>query len=1477
MIKSRHILMLSVFLYVEFARVLWAQSGIYPHQDLVDVTPGSRGFNTYVNVVDGNLIHLRPEFYIPGRGLPLTVVLVYNSTNPEEGPFGYGWQMNYALCYAIDNDSGNVSITRADGRIDLFIKQANGTYRATQGVRDQLEALAQGYGLTVWRDAANNNGDYAVYTFASPDHAYATEIEDRNGNTLTLSYGNDGLLTTVTDGPDRKIQLAYANGRLAALTDPGARQWHYAYDAQGNLIKVTNPVGKDTQYAYDAGNHRCLGVTNARGGVYQFAYNPDGAVTSVTDSLDNAAFSFGYLDCCMTIVTNGNGHDTTYTYDENTRVISITDALGGEIIRTWDDAFNLSSLTNPKGRTTTYTYDARGNLLTQTDPLGNTLSYTWEQSYNNKTSYTDGNGSITTYADDDRGNLVTRTDALGNATTYDYDTSGQVTAITNARGHTSTYAYDAFGNLTRAIDALAGRTVSTYDAWGNVLSKTHPSQNTTTYEYDRLGRLVKTINALGGETTYTYDALGNLISATNAKDQTITYTYDALNRLATRTNAMGGVDTYTYDAVGNRIRETDTKDNATTYTYDPVDRLIKITNAQGAEKTYTHDAAGNLSSETNARGHTTRYTYDAVDRVIEIVNTLGATVTFTYDAMGNKLTETNANGHTTSFAFDALDRLVSVENPLGAITSFTYDAMGNNTSRTDAQGHQVRFTYDALDRLASTQDALGGTVTWAYDAVGNVVRRIDENGNTTQYTYDALNRHVSIVDALDGAMTYTYDAIGNTTSRADQTGHATHFGYDALNRHTRTTTPPGHQWRYAYDTNGNRVRRTDANGDITTYTYDALNQRTRTNYPDGHVAWEYDAAGNLLRATNHRSLNDETLYEYDAMGRIMSQTLDYGSAMEARTIRYEYDRDGQRIKTIYPDGEEIAYQYDKAARITTLKGFTGTTTYAYDAAGRRIQMNYPNGASVAYEYDDNNRTISLILRKADGSIAINRAYAYDAADNKTSETQNEINADRQIQYDALNRISSVTYHLPDTEVHEYTYDAAGRRLTQTVNGQVTTFTYDADGRVTRQVTPTRTIDYAYDNNGNRIRRTGSHRDFTYVWDYENRLTGCIWPPNTDLFLTYAYSAQGLKLLKFLQDWEMYFSYDGTRIISEQGMGELYLYNPGISAQFFDRRIHPVYDNAGTSVAEIWSNSVHPIVFDEFGRKLRGSLEPLIQYDSAIYDRDLGGYWDDYDPVTATTFSAYKDIVELAQSFVQGAAEPPQDQAPPADPPQQAVIKPEKNKSGPGYSYYDVTKIQTGTSSYQQKYPETPTTPPSPPASPANPPEPPAPEPSEAEKIRMRERAVGKITVSFDIDPGMERSFYHGGTKEISEEIAVNESWQGPLATGERFGVFANENDAAGLAAVRQGQGPITHGTRYSVTIGGDNRTVYAFIWNNITRTYEDTAVISIREIERGIPQGGTPNQDGVTRIEGRNQVWDGFAASVNNKLRGVLERNKHLP
>jgi len=938
---------------------LWAESGIRPYQDLIDVDPTSRGFNTYVNVVNGNLLHMRPEFTIPGRGLPLSVVFTYNSSGSEDSPFGYGWQMNYSLSYATDNDNGNVSITRADGRVDRFIKQADGTFNSTLGVRDRLEALSQGYRLTVWRDAANNNGDYAAYSFDSPDHVYVTKIEDRNGNALTFSYNEAKQLTQIIDGSDRTLSFAYTDDRLATITDRQGRQWQYQYDAAGNQVKVIYPWGGTIQCAYASENPILTRITNANGHTTAFAYD-EYKVTSVTNPLNDTVFTFDYDQNNSTRVTDGKGNGTSYTYDDQQRVVSVADALGHDATRTWDDNNWLTASTNRNGSTTTITRDPSGNPLTVTNPLGHTTTYAWEPAYRRTTKLTDPQGRTTGFQYDTQGNLIKTTDALGHATAYTYDSHGQRLTRTDRRNNTTVYTYDNFGNLTKGT------------------------------------------NALDQETSYAYDAAGN------------------------------------------------------------------------------------------------------------------------------RLSQTNGNGQTT------------------------------------------------------------------------------------------------------------------------------HYAYDALNRVIRKTTPMGSTWLYAYDALGNLVKRTDADGQITTYTYNALGQRTKTTYPDGHVDWEYDAIGNPLRIKNNRANHDETLYQYDALNRVIAKTIDYGGLIvgkgiefggvtHVKTITYEYNAADQRIKTIYPTGDTLNYEYDQAGRLTTIDAYDGTTTYTYDAVGRKTSMTYPNGMVITYECDQNNRTTHLQGKDPEGRIILNQTYVYDAAGNKIREERGEDNTSRDIEYDALNRISTVTYHLTDitdinrgvpfpegagssTQTHTYTYDAAGNRLTKTVNNQTTTFVYDRNGRVTEQIAPDQTIQYTYDQNGNRLSKSDNEGTTTYTFDFENRLLSCSRPQRDPA--VYDYTPEGLKIWGSDFGWPIYYGYDGTQVICDGDEGWTVWYNPGISSKEGDSSTYPVYDNTGTSIAEAHSWGAHLVDFDEFGVKIKGSMEPLTQFWGLIWNVVSQYLWNGYDPDTASNATAGQDEVSI---------------------------------------------------------------------------------------------------------------------------------------------------------------------------------------------------------------------------------------------------------
>lgn len=1194
------------------------------------------------------------------------------------------------------------------------------------------------------------------------------------------------------------------------IEDRNGNALTFAYDPSHNLQTVTDTAGRKLTFTYT--NGKLTRILDPADGLWQYQYDADGNMVQVTDPAGGTTrYEYASDGGLCTQITDARGSTWQFTYVGD-RVSAVTDPLGRAAFAFTYETADASDtrVADGNGNSTKYRFDQEGRVTAVENALGHVTAREWDDHYN-LVSVTDGNGRTTTSTYDTRGNLLTRTDPLGHTIQYTWEhTYNNKTSYTDANGVTTAYAHDAKGNLISRTDALGGKTTYAYDASGQMASATNALGHTTHHEYDASGHLTKTIDALGGQTSFTYDEVGNLLSKTNANGHTTRCEYDILGRLTKRINALGGTATFTYDAVGNTV------------------------------------------SQTDAKGNTTSYAFDAVNRLITRTDALGGSTAYTYDVAGNRLTQTDSNGNSTSFTYDKLNRTIVLTDALGAETRYAYDAGGNVISKTDAAGNRVTYTYDAADRISSRVSALGGTKTWTYDAAGNRLSSTDENGNTTRYGYDRLNRLVSVTDALGGVTAYAYDALGNLTSETNPNGHTTRYEYDALGRQVKTTTPLGNTWQYAHDAVGNVAKRTDANGSVTSYAYDALNRRTQTTYANGRVDWSYDPVGRLIGIRNGLGLQDETTYEYDALGRVTSCTIGYGTAMDAQTVAYVYDAAGRRVKTTYPLGQVLEYAYDEAGRLVQVDGFDGVTSYTYDEAGRRTSMTYPNSMSVAYEYDANNRITRLTVKAPDGGVLVEETCAYDAAGNKTYQSRDADDTDRQIQYDALNRIASVTYHLPAAEVRTYTYDAAGQRLTETVDGATTTFTYNADGRVIQQAGPDDAITYSYDNNGNRISKVDQDGVTTYTFDDENRLAAISLPDEWLQRLEYAYCPQGLRLMKRADEYPTYYGYDGADIISEQGPdwepGQMWriLHNPRITAMEGKMRVYPIYGGAGTTVAEGsgTGQSVHLVDFDEFGVKIKGSFEPLTQYGGDIFDLNAGCFWSGYDAQTASNITSSQTNTGQTPS---ASSTSPQ------------------------------VWTQTGVGTWvSQDTESTPVTQSMPPAPEATTPAASSPTMTEADLIRLRDEINQRISVGFTLSGDVQDSFWHAGTMSMAEERAVEGGWT-PLASGTRYAVYAVDPQLlVQLAAERQIgglTGPVTSATRYSVVITGDAGTVTAQIRNNLTGRWDTVATISTQGLRQGEPQAASDSVN-VQRILESNQVWESFATGISNGLRNVLERDQ---
>ncbi|MBN1641209.1 MAG: RHS repeat protein [Anaerolineae bacterium] len=1072
--------------------------GRYPYQDLVCGAGCGAGL---VNVVFGNLVYTRRDLSIPGRGLPLEVSFTYNSGSTTQGRYGRGWQMNYGLRYVTNSANDNVIVAREDDRTDIYVRQVGGSLRATYGVRDTLvEYAPDRYRLT---DRAG-----VEYWFESPDHHYVTRIVDRNGNALTLAYGAQRELTAVTDGAGRQLLFSYTGDLLTQITDPAGRTVRYAYDANGDMVEVTDPLGHTTRYTYSPDCHDLLSVTDARGHTWTVTYNADFQVQQIDACCGGVSFAYD-RGARQTTVTDANGDATRYTYDHKQRVIARQDALGHVQTRTWDDSYALIGGTDANGHTTSYTYDGRGNLLTRTDALGYTISKVWHPQWNVIAQLTDANGNVALYDYDAHGNLVQHVDPMGHAIDYTYDPHGQMVSRTDAFGVTQ-FGYDAYGNGTVITDALGHVSTYAYDPVGNRIGETDANGHITTYAYDLLGRLVAVTNALGNVSTYSYDPVGNRIGETDANGNVTAYSYDALNRPVAMTDTLGYVSTYSYDPVGNQVGETDALGHVTTYSYDPVGNRIGETDALGYVRTYSYDPVGNRIGETDANGRVTTYSYDPLNRLVQIADALGGVTTYSYDPVGNRIGETDANGHVTTYSYDPLNRLVAIADALGATTTYSYDPLGNRVGETDPTGGVMTYVYDPVGNQVGEIDALGHVSTYSYDPGGNRIGETDAAGNVTTYSYDPLNRLVMISDALAHTVTYTYDPVGNLLSRIDSLGRVWQFKYDARNRCIKGTSPMGHETVYAYDAVGNRVARLDPNGLHTAYSYDAVGRMVSAASLDGTSAgYVYDGVGNLLSMAHTGGLNEVTTRTYDALDRLVSETIDYGPF--TKTVSYAYDLAGNLLTLTDPDGRTIAYAYDAANRpVTVTDSAGGVTALAYDLAGRQTEIRYPHGMRAAYGYDAAGQLESIVTYDATDAPVWEVAYAYDPNGRVIAVTRETGIAEAVYTYNAVGWLTRAQY-ATGQDLY-YSYDPAGNRTAQVDGGSVISYTYNAEDRVLDQVGAGWAIAYTYDANANVVQTASGWGVVDHAYDAENRLVATSYPPPYGAIATY-YSPEGQRLAR----------------------------------------------------------------------------------------------------------------------------------------------------------------------------------------------------------------------------------------------------------------------------------------------------------------------------------------------------------------------------
>ena len=989
-------------------------------------------------------------------------------------------------------------------------------------------------------------GESAEYSFAYTDDT-ATVIDAYN-NTYEHVYDDKGRLDR-TVHPDGTEEAHDYNDDFMRTdyTDQAGNSWHYTFDDNGNRLSAAGPLGHYKEWQYNDQNRvismreKVMGTTFRE---FTFSYDGNANLTQICMPLGDCAEITYDSRGLPTHLQDLNGFVTVNAYDNEGDLISVTNAENAVTQFDHDGLGRLASKIKPMDNAYTYTRDANNNLLAVDGPLGWHLGFEYD-------------------AND---NLVRKIDPNGGDISIDYNASDKPVKITNQLNFdVATLSYGLMGELTGKQDAEGRNWAYDYNEVMRVVHIAAPEDTHFEFVYNPVGKIVDSIDANGTvkhveyddlyrpvtvirnyiaaaqknsdtnvTTQYTYDLLGNVLSMTDPEGFIFNYTYDLQGRKIAKQDAEQYAWEYNYDPMGNLLGVLDPNRHSTGIAYTPTNRVQSVTNPENHLVEFAYNPNGKLTDKIDAKGIVTHLEYNELDRLIRKIRNYQAgaagdhetnvTTEYQHDPKGNLRFITNPRGYTAEIRYDAAHRRTEVVDYEDGLTRFFYDKVNNLIQVVDAEGNPTDFSFDDLDRLVSVTNAENETKRYHYDPMGNKTHLIEADGTVTLYEFDGVYRLNRVTQNYQDGVTpgndvnvltqYAYDARGLLTLITNANGADTAFEYDGVGNMVKETDPLQSVWQYVYDGVGNKTRRIDAKGDATEYAYYPDDLLKEIRYADDSaVNYRYDPNNNRVGMDDWLG---NTAWTFDPLNRLTAQ-----DDLFSRVLQVSYDAAGNRTGMVYPDGNQVAYEYSpnnwlSAARVPE----DNRTDYTRNKVGKLTRIANPNSTVTDIVYDKVYRTLSQSNLQIGGAGKTNSAFEYQynlvghvTQVKNTYGWQQPNEQTETYTYDGLRRLASATIDPlklnGDAVEMAYAYDPVGNRLswhsndnlsTQTpFDGFSKTYAYNAGNQMLEMVTDSEmpngdyTALFSFDKNGNRINKletdvNGPLYGTDYSYDYENRLT-----------------------------------------------------------------------------------------------------------------------------------------------------------------------------------------------------------------------------------------------------------------------------------------------------------------------------------------------------------------------------------------------------
>jgi len=955
-----------------------------------------------INMLTGAFTYEHQDLSVGAGDYPFTLPLTryYDSTrSTEDVGLGNGWRHNFQMSASIDSDSYEAfGSSTPSSLVSLAVATHTMTDLMSAATPSASDVVTTGLTASWLMDQLVDN---AVTVSIGTGTKKFIRVPTATGPTYVPPPGD---ASSVSVAPDRSVVLLDRSKNSYGFgTDGKITNWH---DLNGNQVTFS--------YQASASGARQLQAVTGPTGTLTFHYTADHL-----SSLSNGSASVGYAYAggLLAAQTDALNQSTTYAYDPNKRLTSIFYPA------------------HPGQPSVTNLYDDQGKVLTQTDGAGNVWMYQFANGF----------------------------------ASQEIDPTG---------ANRQLYFTPSGGQLLE-INQLGQRTSSTYDGLGRLLTTTYPAGNGVALAYDASSNVIT-------KTTFPIPGAVDLLTGAAPDPKVERWTYDATNgRMTSETDALGQLTDRAYDTKGNLLSIT-----------QPAVRSPSGASVHPVT-TYTYNARGQVVDTIDPEGRITRNGWDSLGRQVSVTEDAGTghlnlTKQYQYNTAGDKVVYTDASGTTLTIDYDANRRLTAETAPLGVVTQHSYDADGRETSVARATGLATnpwsieQTTYRVDGKVGSVTHPDGTWSAYAYDAVGRKSAETASSGRVVLTSYDLASRPIATTDTVTGPLdpsitrnlgavtreTRSYYLTGELATLTDGNGSTLTYFYDGFARKDEIDYPDFSYELHAMDAAGNEIATLRRAGTLIWHEYDNL-KRLVLKEPDGQAAvtYQYDRSGRQLSAT--ATGIPSISYAYDGAGRMTSE-----ARSDVGTSTWTLDANGNRTTLSWPGLPNFtaSYVYDVIGRATAISDSTGVVAaFTYDPLSQRVTTTYgQSGAVTSIDWHPNGRPSHISHQWAGGGVDL--SYSFNTEKRLVSTGASDpafvwtptVAASSTYQTNALNQYLAVngtgrSYDLDgnlvfdgtwtfgyDTEGHlvtaskpgtsvVYGYDAAGRRASETVNGQTTLF------------------------------------------------------------------------------------------------------------------------------------------------------------------------------------------------------------------------------------------------------------------------------------------------------------------------------------------------------------------------------------------------------------------------------------------------------